>query len=593
MRQLVENYIPTAIATLIEPFWLVLNRLLCMLQPFEELRRGRAPPQQSIGLDYSSLPPQFVIWKAFRSGHTVLAAVCGMTLLANVLAVAFSGLFFENTVEVPLISTFSRPYDLQFQPLNGSAGPFDARSGALDEVTSDPFYIATSNLTAKTPMPPWTDDRYAYLPFVPKGDAEKNSTWQYRATTPAFGVQLNCSAMPTQGSMSYTLSITSGGRDRILNVSLPRDDGHIAICHDGYWSPWGGSPTGQSALELIAPLFALNDTPATDISFCREHILAAWLRVDLSPDPIPADNHGVANLTILSRDETVILCRQTLVAGTADIVVDAQGRVQRTISVETSSDNVGTIFGTSPSDLIGQAQYFTLRSGQTWHNDSFPSDFNNYLIEKHINSTRLIDPSLPPPSPEDAASAFADVYSKLFAILIGTNMDMLLTPAAADTNVDGFTIRPTVRVFLSKPMFIIAETILALYIVVTTVLYVRRPWRILPRLPTTPASTIAFFAASRALQDVRGTARYSSAERERHLERLDNRYGFGSFIGTDGKPHAGIEKMPFFTTLSRGGSRGLPDSAAEDGPMRRITQWWSRFRWKRAKAPGDGWSSGT
>ncbi|KAK6440034.1 hypothetical protein LTR95_003733, partial [Oleoguttula sp. CCFEE 5521] len=33
VRQILENYIPIAIATLMEPFWLVLNRQICMLQP--------------------------------------------------------------------------------------------------------------------------------------------------------------------------------------------------------------------------------------------------------------------------------------------------------------------------------------------------------------------------------------------------------------------------------------------------------------------------------------------------------------------------------------------------------------------------------
>lgn len=547
-----------------------------MLQPFEELRRGRAPPQQSIGLDYTSLPPQFVMWKALRRGHLVLAAVCGMTLLANVLAVAFSGLFFETTLGVSTLSTFSQLYNLQFQPLHGSAIPFNTHKERTWQggTTLDPFYIAMSNLTAQTPMPAWTDNKYTYLPFMSKANT-RNSTWQYRAVTPAFGAQLNCSTIQEQDSTSYNLSIPSGGNNVTLEVRLFRDQGNEATCGmDGVWSYLPNYPIGSSAFELNIPLIGRVNSSAADDAFCRDHVFAAWIRANISSE--------TTNRTILQREETALLCRPVLLAGLADIIVDGEGRVQRTISVNTSSNAVDSMFATSSSDLIGQVHQFIISKGAMWHNDSFPSDFNNYLIEKSSNSTRLIDPSLPPPSPDDAASAFGDIYSKLFAILISTNMGLLLT-AAADKDINGYTIKPTTRIFVSKPMFVIAETILALYIVVTIVLYLRRPWRILPRLPTTPASIIAWFAASRALEDVKGTTRFSSTDRERHLERLGNQYGFGSFIGTDGKPHVGIEKMPFFTTLSRERSQGSQNSGAESGPVSRAKRWWSGFRRKSGK----------
>jgi hypothetical protein len=100
VQNLLENYIPTAIATLIEPLWVLINRLLCLLQPIEELKTCNANAKDSIDLDYSSLPPQLVILKALRARHLVLAAVCSMALLANVLSIAFAGLFHHNVVAV-------------------------------------------------------------------------------------------------------------------------------------------------------------------------------------------------------------------------------------------------------------------------------------------------------------------------------------------------------------------------------------------------------------------------------------------------------------------------------------------------------------
>jgi hypothetical protein len=61
-----------------------------MLQPYEQLRRGHEKPERSITLDYTSLPPQVVVFRALKNKHIGLALVSLMTLLANVLSIAFS-----------------------------------------------------------------------------------------------------------------------------------------------------------------------------------------------------------------------------------------------------------------------------------------------------------------------------------------------------------------------------------------------------------------------------------------------------------------------------------------------------------------------
>lgn len=110
VRQLVENYIPIAVATLIEPFWLVLNRVICMLQPWEEMRRGNAKASRSLELNYHSLPPQFVFWRALKARHVQLAFICLMSILANGLTLALGGLMYENTVSVRRATQFAARY---------------------------------------------------------------------------------------------------------------------------------------------------------------------------------------------------------------------------------------------------------------------------------------------------------------------------------------------------------------------------------------------------------------------------------------------------------------------------------------------------
>jgi len=96
VRSLLQNYAPTAIATIIEPIWVVLSRLLCLLKPFEVLRQGNASTSKSLGLRYNAIPPQLAIWRAFQARHLLLGIVCIITVSTNVLTVTLAGLFNEG-----------------------------------------------------------------------------------------------------------------------------------------------------------------------------------------------------------------------------------------------------------------------------------------------------------------------------------------------------------------------------------------------------------------------------------------------------------------------------------------------------------------
>jgi hypothetical protein len=598
VRQLLENYLPTAVGTLIEPFWTVLNRHLCMLEPFDSLRKGKKKAKDSLGLDYSSLPPQFAIWKALRRRHPLLATVCGMALLANILAVALSGLFFESTVQNQISQSFALPYALHFNALNGSAPPFiQDRSGNLE-----PYYVAVSNLTAHTPMPPWTDDDFFYLPFVPKVGVT-NNTWTYRAVTPIVGGQLTCRPVNTTNSLSvFGIRNDENGEPTIassanLSITVSRNNGASVNCgprfngFDQLRFNINGTASGQAAFEFNTGLdgFA-NLTSDEDAAFCREHVAAAWVRAfTVSAPDIPNLEIGLdPPFNISSLQATIIVCHAEVVTGFADVLVSSDGHVQKRLSHNLSSGSVEPLFTTSSSDLIGQAHEFLVADrGLAWHEDPFPSDFNNYLIGLTTNMTDYLDPTKPPPSAEEMVPPFSALYTKLFSILIGRNKDQLLAPAHDKMSL-GFVVQPQIRIFMSTTMFVIAEAILGLYIITTIVLYVRRPWRVLARMPNTPASIIAFFAASHTVKDLRNTVHLSSKERAKQLKKLDDRYGFGTFMGTDGKAHVGIEKHPFLATLTREGS-GLSFGGGRNWDGVAHGRWWKLFHWRTAKVREGGW----
>ena len=165
----------------------------------------------------------------------------------------------------------------------------------------------------------------------------------------------------------------------------------------------------------------------------------------------------------------------------------------------------------------------------------------------------MIDPTQPLPTFDDVLGPLDKAYSNLFAIWLGTNKDKLLVPGeeADQSSIEAWRLELEQRLFLSTPMFAISEAILCTYALVAIIVYMRRPGQYLARLPTSIASVVALFAASSAVHDMKDTSHLDKKGRARHLEDLDSRYGYGSFVGGDGRVHIGIEKTPFVRLRSK------------------------------------------
>lgn len=591
IRQLVENYLLTAVGTLIEPFWVVLNRNLCCLQPFEALRKGHKSAKKSVGLDYGSLPPQLVIAKALVNKNFLLAAVCLMTLFANILSVALSGLLHEDIVDVASPAVFKQSLSARFQDVNGSDVPFVRSTGG----TVEPFFILESNRTAHTPLPPWTDASWYH---IPTDNDTSHSGLRRRITTDSIGANLAC--QPLSSDSSFVLTDTGFSSSNFsdvnakaeLSVILKQGDRKIQ-CVPRNTDQAGRSlpgvlfarPTGPSAMEFTYALQGTNRSSAADAAFCLEHVAAGWIRADLvAGEKRRTDDSSIPIITE-DAQSNIIVCRSQLMSAQSDITVSPDGHIIESTTAHSVVAAQG-MFSTTVSDVLGQAHQFIINRGDRWHNDTNPSDWGNYLIGKTLNSTRLLDPRAPLPTYDEVVTPFSNLYSELFAVWLGRNREQLLTSSAVK-QVDGQVLVPTTRIFISKTMFILAESILLTYVVVTLALYIRRPWKILCRLPSDLASIIAFFAASRAIEDFEGTAHLSKRQRSTYERGIKETYGFGTFISEDGRNHLGIEKHPYVARLVRSGSVSSAVAVDEKGGLARNLR--KLRHWKSGKAMEGGW----
>lgn len=436
-----------------------------------------------------------------------------MTLLANVLSVALSGLLYEDTVLTPTAQNFTTYYQL---PLNGQS---------LPNSTYDHFYVAMSNVTAGTPLPAWIDATYFYVPFDRPILSNKSST-VFRARTPAISASLDCVPLQqTYHNGNLTWEFLAASVDCDLSV-LPT-----------FSSVQAEQP---EAIEY-ATFSRYKYTRPCDLK-----VLAGWGR----------STTNTANGTL---NATWIGCKPQIQIEIREVTVDDAGMVQTSSPTDEEINDREQFFNPNSTALIESVHTlldysspkYPYTNSNPYHNDSNPSDFWNYLMIQALNSSTILDPVLMPPTFNTTMPVLKTLYSKLFAIVLGTHIPTVLRALDQKNALPGSTLAPEVRIFVSTPMFITSVTIIAMYVVVTVILYVRRPWKILPRMPTTIASQIAYFAASHALNDFSDTSSMSAKEREQYVCGLKQRYGFGRYVGTDGKPHIGIEREPLVQVLTK------------------------------------------
>lgn len=518
-----------------------------MLQPLEELRNCNAKASKSIELDYSSLPPQLVLFKALKSKHFVLTAVCAMALLSNLLAVAFAGLFNQQLVFVHHQASFRPPFDLKFGGFDGSMGP-DELSQFPENLPSgayrggqgrDQFLIAHSNYSVNTPLPAWIDNRMFYLPvFTEDASPVPPNATRFAADTRAFGARLECEALEWGKNIEKF--------NNFQNVTIPDDSGNV-VCHSRVaYNPTCSNET--SAMEVTVSLVPRANATQHETNVCTSAVIMGWMR--FSPEKCPKGNATPFN----PKNALFIRCRTKLITGKASIQVDAGGRLQHPaeeLVLDAKSVNDSPeLFTNGSHDLIRQSNrmiFPDIGSGGQ-HNTTFlTSDTMNFFMMRELNSTRLIDPKQPLPTFDEVMDPLNKVYSKLFAIWLGRARKHLLVPSAKEgvPPLEGYRIEPEQRLFLTFTMFIISELILCIYVIVAIWVYVRRPGQYLARLPTSIAAVIALFAGSAAVQDMKHTSHLDKKGRARHLKEVDARYGYGNYVGADGRVHIGIEKTPF------------------------------------------------
>ncbi|PUU76808.1 hypothetical protein B9Z19DRAFT_1129182 [Tuber borchii] len=526
VSQIIFSFIPTVIATLLEPFWVLVGRYRALYQPYIELRRGNASPTSSLGLKYTNIPPVLIVPRALRHGHTILFLASMMVIMANILAVAFGGIF-----------------DRSSQPVTSDITTVVSTEGYPETFAKDlegHWLVVNTNVIEGTDLPGWVTDEFYFLPFDWVSDGK---TGLRTSKTQGYGGNPTCQLLAGNtfqqtshwpNEIRPDINVTRPVRWRIgalrgnyhdwledlrdtktshwqketrqeISIMMPGSDGDFVRCENtlSMDPKFLKSGTHPFAVEWVCDLYASNRSDQKAMQGCGSLILAGWGR-------------GEANQNKTGNETT------TKIQG------DSRwgSRVER-------------------SKVIGELKY---NDPKIFNRSTSVGNFTAQLAMPLAVHWRVLDQKdtlqTSPPSFEDAQQALSKFYKRFFTILLAQNQNTTFVPAGnpSRSGVGQFeSIQP--RMSIDPVMFYIAVVILGFQLLAGTIIFALTPRRLLLRFPYNLASEISFFHASSALSDVAGTANMTSAMRRRHLKRLGGTYGYGKFRGSDGENHVGIERM--------------------------------------------------
>ena len=519
----------------------------------EELQNGAAQARRSLQLNYTSLPPQLVFFHALGSRHFLLAALSLTAVLANLLTVSLSGLFTQQAV----FQSQSWPLQPTYQPAFRFVVDGKATSASFLFLSTfnpfDPVYIPLANLTNQTDLPAWTTDEFFFLPLQFETTLPDNGGLKLDFQSRGYGLDVECNELTAAPSKAmYSLSINANAAIANFTTHHEQGDGTTIDCVldnevAGESMILLGDPTGRKALEVMNTMTGSPDstnlTEAND--FCRPLIVKGWLRANMSfPENVSTSaSDALSPSNEASTEATMMACSLSFKSAQFNLTTSPTGKILQSTQVSPSTRANAPDFSYAIQFVAGALE----PHGTSWHNDTLAADFLNYLILQLRGSRSFLNATLPPPTLAEASSATSNILKRLFTNQM-SSMTALLALAPPETPPVPAQVQTLERrVFMSEPLYRISIAILSWNLVVAIVLYVRAPRAFLPRLPTSIASQIAYFAGSHVIDDVQ-----RAGGDLRELDERGYRYGYGKYIGRDGWTHTGIERVPFVTKVEGG-----------------------------------------
>lgn len=545
--KLIYSYIPTVLATGIEPIMIALGTYHCMVAPYKRLSRpkNRADTSLALSLDFDRSPPQFQLLRAIRSRDAQVGALALAILVVNLLAITFGSLFFVSTdavrtSEVP-VTVWDMPKSLErFPALAGDV--YLSLSATLSNKTGNRytqdnplFYIppmSFDNGQSYDPRKQYALEQLTHSQ-APAGEIEWSSL--------VFGSDVKCVLIPQEAIRS---SCTNGMLETIsCGEPLPSNisgtfTAQVEVAFSGGEVSWGrGTPDKWYFSGMSTDAFVYLNT-LTASSF-----LVGWSEMPADPKP----RSDVFPSTQLPRIDTVALyCDSHFKVGSVTASLNTANGVIKTSDVvfplqyENNGSAIEMILGFHVDIEHGEGKnYWALIDGDRslmWFNLIMARLYPNLVRTNLVNDTHI-------PSTDQLVEAFENVYNRLFAQSLQMYSDNVFANVTTKDITAVFrTKEPRVRV--STSMFIVSCAVMFYLILVLLALYCTPQANDYYQnyVPTSLALMWTLLYASTAKDDCAQLRGSNPEERARQLVELGNTYSLGEFLGNDGRTHWGVSK---------------------------------------------------
>ncbi|KAI0503396.1 hypothetical protein F5B22DRAFT_662087 [Xylaria bambusicola] len=272
-----------------------------------------------------------------------------------------------------------------------------------------------------------------------------------------------------------------------------------------------------------------------DVCWSKTPLIAGWMRVHPTQQ-----EPGYRSLS-----STLLICQSHLRAAVFDVTVDTNDNIIATEQIGDPITHLEQWPANLSQSIVDEVARTNLQSNQNWHNETVTTDWTNHLLTLMIGNRSLVDPAHDVPDPATMRPILEDLYGRLAATLFGLNPSFFQKATDKIDPIPASIFRVETRIFLSEPAFILSISILAVYLLISVAVYTRALAILLPRMPTSLGSLLAYSVASQATEDFIN-------QQESGDKTITNRtYTFGRYIGKDGKPHIGIERNPFVVPLDK------------------------------------------
>lgn len=450
----------------------------------------------------------------------------------NLLAVAFSGLFLPRTAEFVIATEVDR-----FNPPN-ITGSFRL---ANDEVSSykEVFYLLNGNLSGWIPRPSWNTPEFYVLPFNTSATEEKTVIRQ--GTTMGFGADISCDLVPEDKVLVSQKPVTVSVNETVIYNSIKIDhkcwvNEVQGTSSDGYAPNVVWTETQSPAFYFGVPSLSFSDTS------CDGMFFVGW--AERPGDPRPTN----FTYPYLDRtDSAVLLCNASVKAAEMTASVNED-------DIVVSIDNVKLLSAKALGDLFTKSSdFFTPQSMiMAFMNNIMPSTgsaanvgglytqwINVLLTQEEPSLLRNLTNATSIPDTARLAETFESVYKSLFAFDLQLFQNEIFEFGETQ-RVPGTATVLRERVQVSRLMFWLAAGVLVYFLLVVVLVFWSQPGHNLSHMPTTLASVHTLLYVSNALDDCANIKGQSTEVRAKAWEALGHTYGYGTFVGRDGRQHFGV-----------------------------------------------------